>query len=184
MIELPANDPRLLALQSQKAVFTLLLTIDFDTGTERWSCGGPPVELGGNTFTRQKRLVSATTPDEKGTLGRDRYGLEFSDSRSVMLNKFKIGTPILVQIAFKADDDTYHPELFTVFKGRCITADRDVDEAEGPITVVTFAGPLSWNDSYRAMYMTDADQRQRDKDDDAFKYIELNRTNKWGGRVN
>ena len=185
MYVLPDNDPRKLALSQEEVQMALLVRAQrVGQSADLWSCSPYPITLKGTyagTYTRNRALRVASVPDEKGSLRRTRYGMEFSDPDHVYVNYFNVGTHIVVMAAFRIDKTKFHDVPFIVFRGRCSGGTWEVSEERGPVCSVAFVGPLGWQTAFRAMYMTADDQKRRNPMDNAFDRINVDRTRKWVG---
>lgn len=191
MIDIPSNDPRLLALKAAKYEWAGLVRIDFKSGVAHLSpTTVNDIEVDGQMWMGNCDMlnISPVSAERAPLDSRDVHSITFADpirdsNPRRWLDLFVdggsyIGIPIWVGIAFLRNGSW--TESFTLYRGRCIGVSAGVGPTGGQITTATFSGPLVRLDSNPQIVLTRSNLARRNSSDNFLDFVSTSRNLPFG----
>lgn len=194
MLNIPDNDPRILALKSDNYTWAGLVQIDFNAGMERLSpTTDSDIRVDGKVWTSNPDLltISPVSAERAPNDSQDIHETTFADPvREGMPRRWVdllvddgsyVGTPIWVGIALIYNRKW--TQSFTLYRGQCIGVVSGNGET-GQITTATWSGPLVRLDSNPKLVLTASNLSQRNPTDAFLDFISISRNLPFGKLAN
>ena len=189
MLKFDENDTRILALKSQKVIWTPLVQIDFTKGTERYSPATyVDVVSAGETWKTGSGIIGVSPVAAERVPSRSVYDIIFADPvhpsiATRWIDKFTeggayVGIELSMFMTFWYDGQW--TDTVDLYHGRCIQVISDVGEDGQQITLVEFANELVRLDDNPPLKLTRANVQQRIANDNAFNFITISRNLQFG----
>ena len=188
MLALNAKWQRLLAADEIVAVSLVALTNVRQAGNNRtleyyWTDADGDVTVSGNTYLRHNPIHSLVRPRTDGGDVQDEAVIRLVEgdghtALSRIVDDRFLGMKLALDVCLLDEDDGTLTTPLGGYKGSCIGAGVEAGE-EGPVFVLTFAGPLRKRGEAFPLTTSHHNQQTRDATDTALAYAHAVRDIKW-----
>ena len=185
MLNIPTSDNRYKALAEGRSIWSVLIKIEFPSGTD-YLCSAPiDIEVESQTWRADSDLIGISPVGPDTEQQQDTFTVTFADpvapGRNRWIDEFTasgyIGIPITAGLTF------YYSNSWTaqlqIYSGKCTGVSEGVG-GDGLVTSAEFSGPLTKVDDSSPLVISKSSQRNLLSTDTFMDYAHLAREIQFG----